>query len=1050
MNLLNLGIRGYGRFTNLELALRPGLQVVVGPNERGKSTLRAFLVDMLYGQAEHDGAGGGEEHRDLRIPWQNPDNYGGRLQYVLNDGRTFALARDFHAGPPATRVFEGDADITAALRRDGVHEPLVMEEQIGLNRAVFVGTATISHLTLEGLASGEALESIRQKLLSLADTGYDGASANDALNALDAFIERIGRPGQPNAPLPAAQTRCHTLERERTAVLRVRESLVEFEKARAQLRTREAAASARRAQLEAERHRIGLHARARRLETAETLSAKIDEVTQECFALGGARGFPAELTAAMQRAETRHNTAIMQLNRTKAELEEVRRQLAMGSMYPGGEGSGANIDAALEDQIEAVLQTVARLRERLADLEAHAAEAQEKAEEAHAKVTAYPDFSRLAPDPVAWLTQLSSSFDVAVRTRDDECSQRAVVRSEVAQRQARLAPYADLFEGVADFPERARTHEEKRRLQTEEHRALASTYQTLQNQRDEFEERLPGFRFLAGGLGVSFFVLLIAFFVTREAAVLLPALFTLIGALYFVGHLLWAGRRLAAILGEMESVTARQEVLSNQHTPGGDELIERLMRQERCESVRELEARYDTYTRQSAELAARREVLDGLEQRAAEAEHRVTRMLERFKETFLQVGEEITAEEDVKRAAGHAVARYQDYREQKGRLMDWRAQHERLRNEMRRASAELEEARAREAEVTARVRAIMREQGFAAEAEFESISAALRAYRQRAVSVQERRGRDQVLREKESALTAQWEQEEAEVSAAWNGLTQVLAEGAVDSVEAWHALAAEAARYKELSDRREALEAQLATVLGDDDFNALREEVAKAGAAPAAPAMPAAEIEEELARIQDDERILAQEERRLQLEIADRLSGHRNLNEIEEELAVAAHETARMELDREAASHAMAIIEEIARDKHARIAPRLAAAASEYLAEITDGAYTEIRLERDFSVRVCVPGDGRVLDAPEKSLSKGTIDQVYLALRLALVQALSHTHEPLPMLLDDPFANYDDERLQRTMRLLDRIAQNNQTVLFTCREDVARAAETVKAAIVRL
>ena len=1050
MKLLDLTIHGYGRFSGLDLKLVPGLQVVVGPNERGKSTLRSFVVDMLYGQAEHDGVGGGEEHRDLRIPWEAPATYGGRLQYALGDGQAFVISRDFHAGAPATRVHDGGTDITKKHRNDDNHEPMLIEEQLGLSRAVFVGTATISHLTLEGLASGEALDRIRQKLLTLADTGFEGASANDALNALDAFIERLGRSGQANAPLPAAQARHDRLERERLSVIRVRESLVEFEKARGLLREREALLHARRAGLEEAKTCIDLHARARKLETAQGLSQRIDEVTQECFALGNARSFPGELTAAVQRSETRFNTARMQLLRTREELEDVRRQLAMGDALVQSPPGCPDIDAGLEDRLSAATASVERLRERLADLEAQAIEAQAKIDEAHAKVSAYPDFGRIAPDPVAWLTQLSSSFDVAVRTRNEECSQRSVVRSELEQRRERLVPYLRLFGDVDDFPERARAYEETRRLQTEEHRALSSNFQTLQNQRDEIEERLPGFRFLAAGLGISFVLLVIAYFVTQVVSVLLPGGLTLIGTLYFLGNLLWASKRLATITADMTSITARQETLQSQEGPGDDGVIEQLMRQERCESVRELEARHDAYSRQCAELTAREEVLEGLENRAAEAEERVDRMLDRFKETFLQVGETVETEEDVKRAAGHAVANYQDYREQKGRLMDWRAQHERLRNEMRKAGAALEEARAREAEVAEEVRGIMRAQGFGGEQEHEDITAALRAYRQRAVSVQERRGREQVLREKEVTLSRQLEREEAEEAQSGSALKEVLGRGGVESVEAWHELADQAACYKELSSRRAALEAQLATLLGDEDYNALRAAVDKAGPIPAAPDMTLVEIAEELERIGDDERILAQEERRLQLEIAERLSGHRSLNEVEEELAIVAHEVACMEQERDAASFAMAIIEEIARDKHARIAPRLSAIASDYLAEITGGAYTEIRLERDFSVRVCVPGDGRVLDAPEKSLSKGTIDQVYLALRLALVQALSKTHEPLPMLLDDPFANYDDARLLRTMRLLARIAQDNQTVLFTCREDVARAAEKVNATIVRL
>jgi uncharacterized protein YhaN len=87
---------------------------------------------------------------------------------------------------------------------------------------------------------------------------------------------------------------------------------------------------------------------------------------------------------------------------------------------------------------------------------------------------------------------------------------------------------------------------------------------------------------------------------------------------------------------------------------------------------------------------------------------------------------------------------------------------------------------------------------------------------------------------------------------------------------------------------------------------------------------------------------------------------------------------------------------------------------------------------------------------PEKLLSKGTVDQLYLALRLAMVQSMSENGESIPLLLDDPFANYDDHRLERTLELLARLSAQNQVILFTCREDVVRAAQTVGAPIRRL
>jgi uncharacterized protein YhaN len=67
-----------------------------------------------------------------------------------------------------------------------------------------------------------------------------------------------------------------------------------------------------------------------------------------------------------------------------------------------------------------------------------------------------------------------------------------------------------------------------------------------------------------------------------------------------------------------------------------------------------------------------------------------------------------------------------------------------------------------------------------------------------------------------------------------------------------------------------------------------------------------------------------------------------------------------------------------------------------------------------------------------------------------MTQCLSDSGESIPMLLDDPFANYDDHRLGNTMQLLANIGEHNQVLLFTCRDDVVRAAKAVGAPILEL
>ncbi len=84
--------------------------------------------------------------------------------------------------------------------------------------------------------------------------------------------------------------------------------------------------------------------------------------------------------------------------------------------------------------------------------------------------------------------------------------------------------------------------------------------------------------------------------------------------------------------------------------------------------------------------------------------------------------------------------------------------------------------------------------------------------------------------------------------------------------------------------------------------------------------------------------------------------------------------------------------------------------------------------------------DGRRLDAAraDRQLSRGVRDQLVLAVRLALARFLARPGDPLPLLLDDPFAHYDDERFRRGMAVLAEEAPGHQIILLTCQAERQR------------
>jgi uncharacterized protein YhaN len=69
-----------------------------------------------------------------------------------------------------------------------------------------------------------------------------------------------------------------------------------------------------------------------------------------------------------------------------------------------------------------------------------------------------------------------------------------------------------------------------------------------------------------------------------------------------------------------------------------------------------------------------------------------------------------------------------------------------------------------------------------------------------------------------------------------------------------------------------------------------------------------------------------------------------------------------------------------------------------------------------------------------ESLSTGAIQQLYLAMRLAIMSHLDHDRERLPVFIDEVLVNWDAERRQRGFQLLHELSQTRQVFVMTCHE----------------
>lgn len=121
--------------------------------------------------------------------------------------------------------------------------------------------------------------------------------------------------------------------------------------------------------------------------------------------------------------------------------------------------------------------------------------------------------------------------------------------------------------------------------------------------------------------------------------------------------------------------------------------------------------------------------------------------------------------------------------------------------------------------------------------------------------------------------------------------------------------------------------------------------------------------------------------------------------------------------------------------------------ASGYLESITAGRYTHLDYAIGAADGLHVTVQGRTDPIPvAPPLSRGTRDQIYLCLRLGLLDHLDEGRPALPLVLDETLVHWDAERRAELYPLLARVAERRQIFILTCHENLAREVESALAA----
>ncbi len=120
-----------------------------------------------------------------------------------------------------------------------------------------------------------------------------------------------------------------------------------------------------------------------------------------------------------------------------------------------------------------------------------------------------------------------------------------------------------------------------------------------------------------------------------------------------------------------------------------------------------------------------------------------------------------------------------------------------------------------------------------------------------------------------------------------------------------------------------------------------------------------------------------------------------------------------------------------------RFAPRIAKRAQALLSKLTQGRYDRLTLDEDLSVQAGTQDEDTLHSALWRS--EGTVDQLYLAVRLAVAEELT---PDAPLVLDDALVRFDDTRLACALDILNDAAASKQVILFTCQKREAAILDT--------
>lgn len=316
MFIEKIHIDTFGKLSDFDLELSPGMNIIEGANESGKSTIAAFIKFILYGMNSRE--------REAMMSWRTGGAAGSLT--VCVDSHRYRIERATIGSREAVQLIDGENNMPIRGRLDGTTPG---ELFLGVDAEMFASTAFVSQLGTMSASGAKVSEGIENILFS-AD---EGVNTQRALAKLDAARAALLHKNEKGGRLFELDEECAVLEVRLSDALRVHEDILSKEAQLAESRTKLAASSKKASELGGKIKQFETNALLELFGRRRTIEARVAALDLK---LEGAATEDLALLQRMDSYEKKHSLL-------KKELDDVTSRVA--------EQQQATVDSEVDEYI---------------------------------------------------------------------------------------------------------------------------------------------------------------------------------------------------------------------------------------------------------------------------------------------------------------------------------------------------------------------------------------------------------------------------------------------------------------------------------------------------------------------------------------------------------------------------------------------------------------------------------------------------------------------------------------------------------------------------